>query len=227
MSNTSGPTGAVRQRRARREAEIITAASELIDQRGTRDLRIGDLAAAAGLNRTILYRHFKGQEEIYALTVVGHLEDLLVDMAAARRAATGPEEQVVALTEAFMDFGLARRGFVDVAVNLMGRTSDQLFEDMSEENILLLGRAMSDCLGELAQALDQGTADGVFAVEDSYLLANTLYAMGLGALQLAWVGIAVRANGEHAPRVGDVTAEHVRQTQVRTALALARHPRPD
>lgn len=222
MSSVSSAPNKVDARRRQREADIITVARELIDRRGTRDLRIEDIASAAGLNRAILYRHFTGREEIYALTAVSHLKELRVDLAAARTGASSPEAAVVALTEAFMDFGLARRGFVDVAVSLMARSRDELFEVMSDRAIGRLGTAMSSCLSELAEVLAEGTREGVFKVADPYLLANTLYAMGLGALQLARVGISVQQMSAEAVELAEFTAQHVRQTQVTTALALAR-----
>lgn len=226
MPSTPGTLSVVERRRRQRETDIIQAARELIDRRGTRELRIEDVAAAAGVNRAILYRHFQGQEEIFALTVVLHLKELRVDLEAARAAAADPEAAVVALTEAFMDFGLARRGFVEVAVSLMSRTRDELFEDMSDRAIGRLGTAMSGCLSELAEVFAEGTRAGSFDVADPYLLANTLYAMGLGALQLAHVGISVQQMSAEEVALADFTAQHVRATQVTTALALARGSHP-
>lgn len=222
MSITSGAANVVKQRRARREADIISAARALVDQRGTRDLRIEDIASAAGVNRAILYRHFTGQQEIYALTAVSHMQDLRLDLVEARSAATDPEAAVVGLIEAFVDFGLARPGFVDVASTLVGRTRDELFNDMTSESILRLGAAMSACLMEVAEVFDEGTATGVFTVRESYLLANTLYALCLGALNLARVGVSVQQTSAETVRIGEFTADHVKRTMVTTALALAR-----
>lgn len=219
---TGATGGRVQRRRAQREADIIAAVRELIDARGTRDLRIGDIAAAAAVNRAILYRHFTGQQEIYALTAVSHLQELRVDLVAARAGAPDPEAAVVALTEAFMDFGLARPGFVDVASTLLGRSRDELFAEMTPDSLHRLGSAMSDCLVEMAEVLDEGTRTGLFGVQESYLLANTLYAMGLGALQLARVGVSVQQTSAETVRVGEFTAQHVRRTMVTTALSLAR-----
>jgi hypothetical protein len=48
---------------------------------------------------------------------------------------------------------------------------------------------------------------GDFTVEDPTLLANTLYASGLGALQLARVGILVTEAAPGVPTVGTISAE--------------------
>ena len=62
-------TAAAARRRAR-EQEIIAATRALFDQRGVRDAQIEDIAQAVGINRAIVYRHFTGKEELFALTLV-------------------------------------------------------------------------------------------------------------------------------------------------------------
>ena len=61
----------------------------------------------------------------------------------------------------------------------------------------------------------------MFRVEDPVLLANTLYASGLGALQLARVGILVKEAAPGIPTVGTISADQVRDYLVASALALA------
>ena len=68
-------TAAAVRRRAR-EAEIIAATRALFDERGVRDAQIEDIATAVGINRAIVYRHFTGKEELFALTLVGYLDEL-------------------------------------------------------------------------------------------------------------------------------------------------------
>ena len=72
----------------------------------------------------------------------------------------------------------------------------------------------------LSDTLEQGTASGEFAVDDPHLLANTLYASGLGALQLARVGILVTEATPGIPTVGEISPEQVRAYLVDSALAL-------
>ena len=54
------------------------------------------------------------------------------------------------------------------------------------------------------------------------LLANTLYASGLGALQLARVGILVKEAAPGIPTVGSITPDQVKSYLVGSALALVR-----
>ena len=92
-------------RRRAREREILAATRALFDERGVRDAQIEDIARAVGINRAIIYRHFTGKEELFALTLVGYLDELEARLAAADDPAAGPRSGCGAITEAFVDFG--------------------------------------------------------------------------------------------------------------------------
>src|SRR5690606_11420500 len=85
-SATSAPVdgrrSAAATRRRKREKEILAATRRLFDERGVRDVHIDDIAKAVGTNRAIIYRHFSGKEELFALTLVGYLDELLERMGA-------------------------------------------------------------------------------------------------------------------------------------------------
>ncbi|MGZ5405983.1 MAG: TetR/AcrR family transcriptional regulator, partial [Nocardioides sp.] len=186
---TDGRRTAAAARRRKREADIIAATRALFDQRGVRDAQIDQIARAVGVNRAIVYRHFTGKEELFALTLVEYLDELATALAEADAAGTDAADRLTRITGAFVDYGIAHPAFVDCAQTLMRRTGPELLEEMSESAVFRLGRAISTCLAVLESALEAGVEAGDFRVEDPTLLANTLYASGLGALQLARVGI--------------------------------------
>jgi AcrR family transcriptional regulator len=228
MSTTPSPRGdgrrsAAAQRRREREREIIGATRALFDERGVRDAQIEDVARAVGINRAIIYRHFTGKEELFALTLVGYLDELRVELIEAAED-VGPDDhraRLTAITRAFVDYGLGHPAFVDCAQTLMRRTGPELWDEIAESAIYRLGRSISGCLAVLAQTFEAGTATGEFEVDDPHLLANTLYASGLGALQLARVGILVKEAAPGVPTVGSISAEQVKEHMVTSALALA------
>jgi hypothetical protein len=125
------------------------------------------------------------------------------------------------VVEAFCDYGLAHPAFVDCAQTLMRRTGPELLDEISESALFRLGRGITSCLSTLSGVLESGVASGDFTVEDPTLLANTLYASGLGALQLGRVGILVKEAAPGIPTVGGITPDQVRQYLVASALALA------
>ncbi|MEQ7846381.1 TetR/AcrR family transcriptional regulator [Nocardioides kribbensis] len=220
-SETDGRRSAAAARRRAREKEIIAATRALFDQRGVRDAQIEDIARAVGINRAIVYRHFTGKEELFALTLVGYLEELHAALQAAAASGDEPRERLQLIVGAFVDYGLAHPAFVDCAQALMRRSGPELLDEISEGALFRLGRGISTCLAVLSTVLEDGTRRGAFGVGDPTLLANTLYASGLGALQLARVGILVKEAAPGIPTVGEISPEQVRQYLVASALAMA------
>ncbi|MBD8869593.1 TetR/AcrR family transcriptional regulator [Nocardioides donggukensis] len=230
MSESAGPDpqasaprrgNAAATRRRLREQEILAATRALFDERGVRDAQIEDIAKAVGTNRAIIYRHFSGKEELFALTVVGYLEELRERLVAAADGHTRPRDRLAAVVEAFVDFGIEYPAFVDCAQALMRRSGSELFAEINEAAMFRLGRGIAACLGTLSDALDEGVASGEFRVEDTNLLANHMYASGLGALQLARVGLLIKELAPGVPTVAPVSVDQIKRYLVATGLALA------
>jgi AcrR family transcriptional regulator len=207
-------------RRREREKEIIAATRALFDEKGVREAQIDQIADAVGINRAIVYRHFSGKEELFALVLAGYLDELRDAMLAADEGDPDPTGRLERLVGAFVDYGVAHPAFIDCAQALMRRRGDELLEEISENALFRLGRGISGCLAVLQAALQAGVDADVFRVENPTLLANALYASGLGALQLARLGILVTESSPGLPTVGEVSPEQVRAYLVDSALAL-------
>ena len=217
---SDGRRTAAAARRRTREREIIAATRRLFDDRGVRDAQIEDIAKAVGINRAIVYRHFTGKEELFALTLVSYLDELREDLDAA--AADGsPTERLAAIVAAFVDYGLAHPAFVDCAQAMMRRPGDDLLAEVSESAMFRLGSAITGCMAVLTEVIEEGVAVGDFDVEDPYLLANMLYASGLGTLQLGRVQILVTEESPGVPRISRISHDQVREHVISSALAIA------
>lgn len=222
--SSTGRGGTAATRRRLREAEIISATRRLFDERGVRDAQIEDIAQAVGINRAIIYRHFTGKEELFSLTLVQYLDELRVALQEAADTTDEPRAQLERLVEAFVAYGLAHPAFVDCAQAIMRRPGGDLLEEVSESAMYRLGQAISACLSVLTHTIQAGAASGDFHVEDPALLANMLYASGLGTLQLGRVAMLVSEEAPGVPRISRVTPEQVRDHMVATALALVAGP---
>jgi AcrR family transcriptional regulator len=218
---TDGRRSAAAARRRAREKEIIVATRALFDEKGVREAQIDDIAAAVGINRAIVYRHFSGKEELFAVTLVEYLDELHDALESAADPAASASERLERLTGAFVDYGLAHPAFIDCAQALMRRSGPELLDEISESALFRLGRGISGCLAVLVATLQAGVDAGEFTVSDPALLANTLYASGLGALQLARVGILVTESAPGIPTVGEISKAQVRDYLVASALAMA------
>jgi AcrR family transcriptional regulator len=218
---TDGRRSAAAVRRRAREKEILDATRALFDERGVRDAQIEDIARAVGINRAIIYRHFSGKEELFALTLVGYLDELDSRLSTADSPEADPRTRLRRITEAFMDFGIEYPAFVDCAQTLMRRPGPELLEEISEGAVFRLGRGIATCLARVATVIEAGIADGSFRDQDVHLLANTLYATGLGGMQLARVGMIVKEAAPGVPTVAPLSPAQVKEHMVATALAMA------
>jgi AcrR family transcriptional regulator len=216
-----GRRTAAAARRRRREQEILDATRALFDARGVRDAQIEDIANAVGINRAIIYRHFTGKEELFALTLVGYLEQLAARLHEADREELAAEDRLRAITAAFVDYGLAYPAFVDCALTLMRRPGPELLDEISEGAVYRLGRGISTCLAPVAATIQVGVETGVFHTDDVHLLANTLYASGLGGLQLARVGMVVKEAAPGVPTVAALSAQQVKEHLIASSVAMA------
>jgi AcrR family transcriptional regulator len=212
-------TAAARKRE--REQSIIAATRALFDERGVRDAQIDDIARTVGVNRAIIYRHFTGKEELFGLTLVGYLDELAEHLLAVDRPDADASTRLRLMTAAFHDFGMTYPAFVDCALTLMRNTGSELFEEFSEGAVFRLGRAIARCLGHLVEVLEAGNKSGEFHIDDPHLLANTLYAQGLGAMQLARVGLLVKEAAPGMPTVASLSAEQVKDYLVAASVAMA------
>src|SRR5919201_6218561 len=80
--------------------ELITeAAGRLFGERGYEGTRLDDVAAAAGVTKPILYRHFASKRDLYLALLERHREDLPA-LAAAIPAEGRPEERLRAVLRA-------------------------------------------------------------------------------------------------------------------------------
>ena len=104
----------------------------------------------------------------------------------------------------------------------MRRTGPELLEEMSESaRVPARPRRSPPAWRCSSRRSRPASTPATSRVDDPTLLANTLYASGLGALQLARVGILVKESAPGIPTVGTVSPEQVRDYLVATALALA------
>jgi AcrR family transcriptional regulator len=212
--------GAAARRRAR-AAEIIAATRALFDARGVRDGRIEDIAKAVGINRAIIYRHFSGKEELFALTLVGYLDELMDELRAADDPAATPTDRLRRISSAFLDFGERYPAFVDCALSLLKRPGDELLHEVNEGAMVQLGRSLARCLRVLVDVIEAGVAAGEFAAADPDLLANVLYTQALGGLQLARLRLLVREAKPGVPEIAPVTAEEVKRYLTEAGVAVA------
>jgi AcrR family transcriptional regulator len=88
---------------AERRATIVEAAGRLFGERGYDATTLDDVAAAAGVTKPIVYRHFDSKRDLYLALLRRHRDDLRTFADAIPPAGT-PEERVRAVLEFWLDY---------------------------------------------------------------------------------------------------------------------------
>jgi AcrR family transcriptional regulator len=88
---------------AERRALIVDAAGRLFGEHGYDATRLEDVAAAAGVTKPILYRHFDGKQGLY-LALLQHPRDDLSSFAAAIPPEGTAQERLRAVLEVWTDY---------------------------------------------------------------------------------------------------------------------------
>ena len=92
---------------AERRAVIVEAAGPLFGARGYDGATLDDIAAAAGVTKPILYRHFDDKQGLYLALLERHHEDLPT-FAAAIPGEGSPEERLRAVLEVWFAYAQER-----------------------------------------------------------------------------------------------------------------------
>jgi AcrR family transcriptional regulator len=92
---------------AERRAMIIEAAGRLFGERGYDGARLDEIAAAAGVTKPILYRHFADKQDLYLALLRRHRDDLST-FAPAIPATGTPEQRLRAILEVWFAYARER-----------------------------------------------------------------------------------------------------------------------
>jgi AcrR family transcriptional regulator len=92
---------------AERRALIIEAAGRLFGEHGYERTRIDEIAAAAGVTKPIVYRHFDSKRDLYLALLDRHREDLPGFVATMPTEGT-TEERMRAVLDGWLDYVEAR-----------------------------------------------------------------------------------------------------------------------
>jgi AcrR family transcriptional regulator len=92
---------------AERRAAIIEAAGPLFGERGYQATRLDDIAAAAGVTKPIVYRHFDSKGDLYLALLDRHRDDLGGFVASIPREGS-TEQRLRAVLEVWLSYVEAR-----------------------------------------------------------------------------------------------------------------------
>jgi TetR/AcrR family transcriptional regulator len=168
--------------RAQRRQEILDAARQVFFAHGFHRPTMDDVAASAEVSKGTIYLYYESKEEILALLLLEGLDVLLDEMETAH-AVPGltPEEALCALARAYLHFSQANPSYFRLIMafdrgRFEGAISRELFEQV-------LNRSLRG-LDLLARTIEDGKVAGVFAADDPWRAAGSVWAAVNGVLVL-------------------------------------------
>ena len=142
-----------------RRAQLLAVAEEVFTRLGYQGTAVDDIASAAGVTRTLVYRYFADKDEIYLECVRSARQELEEAFVAAALAQSAPEDQLCAGIGAYFAFVRDRGQRWDmlfgagsaVAGAVAGEVADLRYET-AEKISGLVGAAIPSLAGDEASA---------------------------------------------------------------------------
>lgn len=175
------------QRRARekakRQQEILEAAREVFFEKGIHRATVDDVAAQAEVSKGTVYLYFQSKESILAHLLLEGLAILLnqLETAYAPQEPLSAEKRLRRMAEAYWQFAQTYPSYFRLLLALdRGRFRERVSAEMYQEILTESKRGLE----LVANAIRQGTEEGLFSADDPLLTAGVLWGALNGALDL-------------------------------------------
>ncbi|MGZ4128388.1 MAG: TetR/AcrR family transcriptional regulator [Actinomycetota bacterium] len=153
-----------------RREQILGVARRLLAERGYDALSMDEVAAAVGVTKPVLYRHFSGKRDLYDAVLDEHLADLIRRLWVALSSSPDPRERLRSGIEAYVRFADEREDGFRTLVEAGARNE----------------RALQKKLGDAWDTL----ADGIARTVGDLLRAADLDPAGAPIYARALIGMA-------------------------------------
>ncbi|HJQ76530.1 MAG TPA: TetR/AcrR family transcriptional regulator [Acidimicrobiia bacterium] len=145
---------------------LLEAAWRVIEDAGTAEVPLGEIALLAGVGRTTFYDYFEDRDDVIASLVEDKLPDVIAGMIEAVPSGLGPVERLTHLTVSTVEFVATDRVFGVILHREVGRMGLEAQRRIRESHAQLAT--------ELAATYTQGVDDGVFRPIPGYLAGRLI-----------------------------------------------------
>lgn len=155
---------------------LISAARQLILQKGPNAFSLREVAKLAGVSHTAPYRHFKDKEELLAAIAELGFRRLAEAMDNINNSVSDPELQFYQCGHAYVELAMESP---EITQLMFGGYMK------SHEQYPALGESASRAFNGLLRLIENGKQAGLYKDQDTQLLAMTLWSMVHGFSMLA------------------------------------------
>lgn len=135
-------------------ASLLEAAWRVIDEAGSAEVPLGEIALSAGVGRTTFYEYFDDRDDVIASLVEDKLPGVIADLIDSVPSDLGTARRMAALATATVEFVATDRVFGVILHREAGR--------MGVEAQQRIRRSHEDLAIEMAAVFRSGVAEGLF-----------------------------------------------------------------
>ncbi|MET9381360.1 TetR/AcrR family transcriptional regulator [Streptomyces sp. NPDC002928] len=157
---------------ADRRSAIRQAALRLFAAQGYRSTTMADIGAAVGIRGPSLYKHVASKHELLAEIMIGTMEQLIADNAAAVAGTDEVQEQLRRSVEAHIRYHARHRLEAFVGNREIGS-----LEQPAQDRVL---SRRSDYERRFRELIERGAAEGAFDVQSARIASYSILDMGMG-----------------------------------------------
>jgi len=145
---------------------LLDAAWRLIDDAGTADVPLGEIALGAGVGRTTFYDYFDDRDDVIASLVEENLPGVITGLIASVPENLTTSERLARLASKTVEFVATDRVFGVILHREAGR--------MGPDAQARIRRSHAELAIELSSIYQRGVAEGVFAEIPDYLAGRLI-----------------------------------------------------
>lgn len=145
---------------------LLDAAWRVIDDAGTAEVPLGEIALGAGVGRTTFYDYFEDRDDVIASLVEEKLPGVIADLISSVPDELGTAERLARLASTTVEFVATDRVFGVILHREAGR--------MGVDAQQRIGKSHSQLAVEVASIYQNGVAEGVFSPMPAYLAGRLI-----------------------------------------------------
>lgn len=186
MSDGSTPRRATRpspprraEKRALQRQRILESARLVFFRDGFMAANLDEVAERAGVAKGTLYRYFENKAELYVAVLAENGDAFERKMRESLEAGATPAEQVRRLARFYFQHWTTHREYFQIFWAL---ANEHVIGELPEPVVAQVSRLWEKCLRLLADVLDRGVRERVFAPHDSWEVAHILWTLANGLI---------------------------------------------
>lgn len=169
-----------------RKVKILGAAEEIISSKGFKDTTISEIAAAVGIQESIIYRHFKGKEDLLFSIIEERLKEGLALLDRDLQGLNEPKSQLRKMMWGNLWYQEAYAAYSKILL-FECRSSRAFYSSPAF-------KLVQEYVGRLISILEDGVKEGLFRDDLSIPLMQDLV---LGTLDMTTIGFHELKEVEH------------------------------